>query len=484
MKRFFRKTLVSLARFALALIVLLLIFYGEEDWRGARDWATCQRELATKGESLDLRQLAPPGKPEDDLSKAPIYSPVYQNVGWDKVPINKARVELDSDSYGQVPKNTFLKGEPLDLAAWQKYYRSKPKSGLAQTSDSPARDVLQVLSQFDPELNDVYAAVSNPNACFPIDYEMPFGTRFSAVTSMIPIAKILQLKSVAHLENNQLDQAERSYLLSFRISQPLTKGCFLVNYLVIAGVRSIDDSILWEGLHRHAWTDTDLREVESALAANDMLALAADCFRIERASFLKAMDVAQKVDANMERRLSVAGVRSLVEPSLWRPRGWWDEDRVNYSLTAQKWINGLNLQQGTLSPAAFPQHKLASYIDDNQATDISLWSRIYIPLSASTIPGLENAGPTIARAETYRRLARLACRIEEYRISHGQYPDKLDDLPDLPAHLNQEVLNEQPFRYQRQGDGYKLYSLGWSQKDNGGVLAANPWRGNWPWPSP
>ena len=94
-------------------------------------------------------------------------------------------------------------------------------------------------------------------------------------------------------------------------------------------------------------------------------------------------------------------------------------------------------------------------------------------------------GSQIAKAETYRRLARLACRLEEYRIAHGnQYPDKLDELPDLPAHLNQEVLSEQPLRYQRKGDGYLLYSIGWNQKDDGGVLAKDDKEGDWVWPSP
>lgn len=65
-----------------------------------------------------------------------------------------------------------------------------------------------------------------------------------------------------------------------------------------------------------------------------------------------------------------------------------------------------------------------------------------------------------------------------------QYPEKLDDLPDLPPHLNQEVLSTNPFRYQRKGDSYILYSVGWNQKDDGGVLAADSKEGDWPWPSP
>jgi len=73
-----RKGLKWLAGIVAVLALLLVLFYAEEDWRGARDWAACQKELQAKGEILDLRQLVPPGKPEDDLSKVPIFAEVCQ----------------------------------------------------------------------------------------------------------------------------------------------------------------------------------------------------------------------------------------------------------------------------------------------------------------------------------------------------------------------------------------------------------------------
>ena len=79
MKRFLRNALIWLVGLVGIVAILLILLYAEEDWRGARDWAACQKELAAKGETLDLRQLAPPGKPEDDLSKVPIYAPMYKD---------------------------------------------------------------------------------------------------------------------------------------------------------------------------------------------------------------------------------------------------------------------------------------------------------------------------------------------------------------------------------------------------------------------
>jgi hypothetical protein len=74
MKRVLRATLKwGLVAF-LCFVVVLVLFYWEEDWRGARDWANCQKELAAQGEILDLRTLCPPGNPKDDLSKVPIFA--------------------------------------------------------------------------------------------------------------------------------------------------------------------------------------------------------------------------------------------------------------------------------------------------------------------------------------------------------------------------------------------------------------------------
>jgi len=299
------------------------------------------------------------------------------------------------------------------------------------------------------------------------------------------VSQIVQLRAVAHLDNNEFDLAEKDYLFSFRLNQSLTKGCFLVNYLVIAAVRSIDDSILWEGLRRHAWTEAQLREMESALASIDMLALSTDSLRTERASFVKSVNVAQAADTNIARRMKAQGLLFPFESAMIRPRGWWNEDRTAYCKAIQRYVDGVDLERGTLSSAAFPYHVKSGYVDNNRATGTSAWNEFYIPLSAASIPGTDNFGLEIARAETYRRLARLACRLEECRLAHGnQYPEKLDELPDLPAHLNQEVLSEEPLRYQRKGDGYLLYSVGWNQKDDGGVIAKDDREGDWVWPSP
>ena len=53
----------------------------------------------------------------------------------------------------------------------------------------------------------------------------------------------------------------------------------------------------------------------------------------------------------------------------------------------------------------------------------------------------------------------------------------------------QDIVNGKPLRYQRQGDGFQLYSVGWDLKDDGGKPgwtidpkpSLDPAKGDWVW---
>jgi hypothetical protein len=65
--------------------------------------------------------------------------------------------------------------------------------------------------------------------------------------------------------------------------------------------------------------------------------------------------------------------------------------------------------------------------------------------------------------------ARIASRLERYRLAHQSYPASLDEL--VPAYGNdlpRDVINGEPYHYKPEGDTYLLYSVAWNQKDDGG----------------
>ena len=71
MKRFFRKALIGLAKTAAVLIVLLVIFYAEEDWRGARNWAACQKSSPPRANPSTSANSPLPANPKTTSPRSP-----------------------------------------------------------------------------------------------------------------------------------------------------------------------------------------------------------------------------------------------------------------------------------------------------------------------------------------------------------------------------------------------------------------------------
>ncbi len=59
------------------LALLLKIFCTEENWRGRRALAHCERELRARGEKLDLATFVPPLVPDaENFAMAPLLAPL------------------------------------------------------------------------------------------------------------------------------------------------------------------------------------------------------------------------------------------------------------------------------------------------------------------------------------------------------------------------------------------------------------------------
>ncbi len=57
------------------------------------------------------------------------------------------------------------------------------------------------------------------------------------------------------------------------------------------------------------------------------------------------------------------------------------------------------------------------------------------------------------------------------RLVHGSFPESLDALaPQFIAKVPHDLIGGEPLKYRRAADGaFMLYSVGWNEKDDGGV---------------
>jgi hypothetical protein len=87
-------------------------------------------------------------------------------------------------------------------------------------------------------------------------------------------------------------------------------------------------------------------------------------------------------------------------------------------------------------------------------------------------PVFEKARLTEAQSTTLRRGIRLMAVLEAYKLEHGQYPDRLDQL--VGSYVStmppDPFADGKPFKYSRKGEKYLLYSIGQDFKDDGGKV--------------
>ena len=93
-------------------------------------------------------------------------------------------------------------------------------------------------------------------------------------------------------------------------------------------------------------------------------------------------------------------------------------------------------------------------------------------LSPVNVAALKDVEKRYIQAATVTDLARLACALERCRLARGAFPQALSELtPDFLASLPAEIVNGEPYRYRRTGDGrFVLYSVGPDLRDDGGVI--------------
>jgi hypothetical protein len=167
------------------------------------------------------------------------------------------------------------------------------------------------------------------------------------------------------------------------------------------------------------------------------------------------------------------------------PVGWFDQNKLSLCRMYEKYLLPLVGEQDrrVASPATIQQANSAL-----KRRDV----RPYYVFSSMLLPALAGFADKCARAQTSIDLARVACALERYRLTSGQFPETLEALvPKFMEKLPHDVINGQPLKYRRTDDGqFVLYSVGWNNADDGGKVeltkSGNPdWqKGDWIWRYP
>jgi hypothetical protein len=484
-------------RYFIWMIVLglaLALFYVEEDWRGHWSWQRYQRRMHSQGQHLDPAAFIPSRVPDDkNFTMTPFLAPLFdfipgsqkwagpnpgQSVSgfapkYDAASHEVSKVKTDRFSSWIRPRT--------DLAAWylafQKANQDPSNHNLSLstnfTRQSAATGVLKELLECGAVLDEIQAASQLPYSRFNLRYEEdnPSGILLPHLGVVKHLCQVLSLRACARLATGEVDQAFSDVKLMLFLTETSQKEPFLISQLVRMAEVYLALQPIAEGLGQ--WSDSQLSEVQQKLAHFDLLTDTKRNLEAERSWGCAIIDYvarsSQKYNLGNitgQPQTDFAGVLMTAAPE-----GWLELEKLHYCRIFQESIlPAIDLENHRISPAGVEAKR--------KAMPNSSWTGAYFRHRFFTkllLPATDTFFRKAAFGQTAVETAMLACALERYRKVHGRLPQSLEALtPDFVRTLPHDVITGQPLKYRLTNDNhYLLYSVGWNETDNGGVVSAS-----------
>jgi hypothetical protein len=363
---------------------------------------------------------------------------------------------------------------------------------LAPPAGIAAQDYLQWSAATLPDLELLREATKRPRACINDSPVAPYAGRIPEFQVIRVVAQMIAERAESYLLLGKPDRALRELELIETLSRilgggPENRSVTLVAAMMQVAFTSLYVNTVADGLRLGAWRDSELAALQKQLERNDLLDLLQRAIRYERAASCQLLLTARS--GELDEFYSIpsthrAGVpQKLKSPHAWvdhfAPRGWIYQNMAAIASREQRLLDDINVANHSVS---------ASKIDaiKSELRGVSRHWSPYASLAAVTVPNFSRAAQNCARIQSLTDQARVACALERFRLSRGEYPETLDALvPGFAELLPHDVISGQPLKYRRKPDGgFLLYSVGWNGKDDGGNPGRSPLDEDWVWAYP
>lgn len=477
-----RHTVLRLAGAAVVLPLLLTLlvvgYYGYQNWRSRRDWKAFQQELRQRGQALDLASVMPgPVPDEQNFARAEAFlnlltvrtntTSVGKLLGGS---FNVSRVELPPV---QAARNLmpWLQRLPLDLEAQFKWLDPKRAAPAISNRIESAAAVCAGLAPLAETLRALAEAAS-ARSRFQIttnrDASVVFQDNPQELLALAHAHFLFELRASARLASGEPTGAAEDVLTSLRLvdlarQSPDASGVPRAQILL---ARSLQP--LWEGVIEQRWNESQLATFQSELARFDLIAGYTNAVRrvvLAHLETWRAIPDSGKPSVS----IPVAGGYSRREEWAWQPRAWWLDNCIQLHRASEKVLAGVDAASGKLAMTYSWSDFDGLSLD--QPTQVLLQQNWWSP------------GPAqVALAQTAVNQTIVACALERYRLAHGDYPENLDAL--VPRYLEKippDCARGRPVFYQREGaDRFTLLGFG----PNGINDHGKPGTDDWLWAFP
>lgn len=495
-------------------VTCVVLFYVVEDWRGQRGWNRYSESLKARGEELDFKAYIPAAIPDaDNFAATPEVQSWFVRTTITNADGSNFSNHWNGDDFGRAQpllseSNSFPR-RLTDLAAWQKAFEAVRAGHTNETTNlksdklgpesraQAAPAVLAALKPIDGPLDELRVAAQRPDSLYPVVYMLdnPWGILLPHLKNIRQASERLDLRACAELTTGQSDRALDDVKLILRLSDSLNKEPFLISYLVRIAIFHIAVHPVWEGLAEHRWSDAQLRELQTLLGRYDFIADMKRPFDAERSAGILTADLLANGKFRFNELLDEPfNVGSKAANVFGRsiPHGWFEMEKLTYTRLYNFQLDGaFDAQQTRVFPSRIESNRSAFEKDLGEHHFLSALCIHHQLLSEIMLPALYKVPMRGAFGQVAANQAVLACALERYRLAHGQFPDKLEDLmPDFISTLPHDVVSGEPYKYRRTQNGsFVLYSVGWNEKDDGGITALkdgsmDTTQGDWVWEYP
>ncbi|MEO7933907.1 MAG: hypothetical protein ABIT76_12185 [Chthoniobacterales bacterium] len=479
-----KKLLIRILVGCMAALVLLIVFpaLGIE-WYGARQWEKAEANLRARGEPVTLQEIIPPPISDaENFALSPFLTGIFADSGTPEFITAKARTEawaLPSKTLPP-PKMNVKSEEPFDAAAWQKYVHASPEFQLAPAYGAPLADIRQAIINLGAPLDEVARDLrEQPRMRAPVKYERTFAMSLPHLTVLDKLSALYSLRAITSIRlGNSGDSLQdiQTILLLARASEPSQT---LIGHLVASTIEAKAATAIREGLATHVWNDAQLQELAAEISTCQPLAQITSALGKERAAFFH---FSRQLGSDPARTLGELDPTSMLKLTGANriPKGIWLADRAYYSQYMQQMMDGvLDTARGRVHVAK--AHELEARFKEEDTFP----QRMLHLLSSISLPVFSTL--QVGAAETTARLnsAQVAIALERCRLVHQSWPTQLAALqPGFLPQIPLDPIDGQPLRYRLEPDGrYRIWSIGWNEKDDDGVADKAREKGDWVWVS-
>jgi hypothetical protein len=356
-----------------------------------------------------------------------------------------------------------------------------------------ATDYLALSQPAVPDFDLIRQALEHPCARMDGDWQRPFEGPIPNFVRLRTVAQVLSQRAQCYLLLGQPEAAWRELALVrdiCRISEgePPGKPTTLVAAMIDVAITGLYTSIIEDGLRLKVWREPELIAMQNRLKDINLVPLVRESLSAERAAVCYTFETTPP--GGLHKLFSSSNA-----PRLWArlkdpvylfdrlaPRGWVYQNMCAVALLDQELLQPLDVSNDQVLPSKTDG-------TDKEILTAKMARSPFTPytfLAAIALPNVTRSWQTAAHNQTLVNQAYLACVLERYQLAHGQYPETLEALvPQFAEKLPHDLIGGQPLKYHRTEDGrFVLYSVGWNEKDDGGVPGKSLTDGDWVWAYP